>query len=310
MTLREQFKNETGTEAFFNGNVAHPSQRYISWLEQKIADERTRIAGTRNENTNKPIVQEVFCDNGEHSHWSLINPQTGEKLWSEDPTECKAMGHPVSASAIEALLKDAGKDLPSEFLIIEKWRELWNLEAHECDIAKYVALWVRTEASKLIATERGKHKEEEERLRMQLTACGVAAQSNTIESAQANRIDKNSLYWSASYSDVCDSVDREMELRTELFKREKSHKAEIIDKDHDLKVAESAAYNKGAYDSFDHHKAELQAKDKQMKEFGIECAKYGYDFHKTTAFPEHNFEDACINNFKQWYADKFKQENP
>lgn len=47
-------------------------------------------------NENKPIVQEVFADNGEHSHWTLINPETGVKLWSEEPAECKAMGHPVS----------------------------------------------------------------------------------------------------------------------------------------------------------------------------------------------------------------------
>lgn len=32
----------------------------------------------------------------------------------------------------------------------------------------------------------------------------------------------------------------------------------------------------------------------------LAAAKYGYDYRKTTSFPEHNFEDACINNTKQW----------
>jgi len=32
----------------------------------------------------------------------------------------------------------------------------------------------------------------------------------------------------------------------------------------------------------------------------LRASKYGYDFHKTTQFPEHEFEQACINNTKQW----------
>lgn len=32
----------------------------------------------------KPIVIEKFADNGEHSHWELINPNTGEVLWIEE----------------------------------------------------------------------------------------------------------------------------------------------------------------------------------------------------------------------------------
>lgn len=53
----------------------------------------------------EPIVQPVYADNGEHSHWCLIDKNTGDKLWSEDPDECRAMGHTVkpSASELEAL---------------------------------------------------------------------------------------------------------------------------------------------------------------------------------------------------------------
>jgi hypothetical protein len=32
----------------------------------------------------------------------------------------------------------------------------------------------------------------------------------------------------------------------------------------------------------------------------LKASKYGYDFHKTTQFPKHDFEDSCINNTKQW----------
>lgn len=32
---------------------------------------------------NKPKVIEIFADNGTHSHWALIDPDTGNTLWSE-----------------------------------------------------------------------------------------------------------------------------------------------------------------------------------------------------------------------------------
>ncbi len=32
----------------------------------------------------------------------------------------------------------------------------------------------------------------------------------------------------------------------------------------------------------------------------VQASKYGYEFRATTAFPEHKFEDDCINNTKQW----------
>ena len=36
----------------------------------------------------EPKVIERFADNGEHSHWQLID-ENGEILWSEEPTEVK-----------------------------------------------------------------------------------------------------------------------------------------------------------------------------------------------------------------------------
>ncbi len=32
----------------------------------------------------------------------------------------------------------------------------------------------------------------------------------------------------------------------------------------------------------------------------IDAAKYGYDFHKNSQFPDHEFEQACVNNFAQY----------
>ena len=32
----------------------------------------------------------------------------------------------------------------------------------------------------------------------------------------------------------------------------------------------------------------------------IKASKYGYNFHKTTQFPEQEFEDSCIRNTQQW----------
>lgn len=36
----------------------------------------------------EPKVIEMFADNGEHSHWQLVD-ENGEILWSEEPTEVK-----------------------------------------------------------------------------------------------------------------------------------------------------------------------------------------------------------------------------
>ena len=41
-------------------------------------------------------------------------------------------------------------------------------------------------------------------------------------------------------------------------------------------------------------------KCKYTEEDMIKAAKYGYEFRDTTSFPEHKFEDSCINNTKQW----------
>ena len=42
-------------------------------------------------------------------------------------------------------------------------------------------------------------------------------------------------------------------------------------------------------------------KDKKYTEEDmLNASKYGYEFRDTTSFPQHKFEDSCINNTKQW----------
>lgn len=36
------------------------------------------------------------------------------------------------------------------------------------------------------------------------------------------------------------------------------------------------------------------------KEDMLAAARYGYSFHKTTQFPDQDFDDSCVNNTKQW----------
>jgi hypothetical protein len=58
-----------------------------------------------------------------------------------------------------------------------------------------------------------KYMEEVEVLRLQLAACGVAAMCNTEKTIAEQRIGKDNPYYSASYSYVCNAVDREIKLR-------------------------------------------------------------------------------------------------
>ena len=44
---------------------------------------------------NKPVLVERFTDNGEHSHWDLINADTGEMLWTGELNKCAGCGFKV-----------------------------------------------------------------------------------------------------------------------------------------------------------------------------------------------------------------------
>ena len=59
------------------------------------------------------------------------------------------------------------------------------------------------------------------------------------------------------------------------------------------------AYGIGIMDGLNAYK-ELNSDKLFTLEEAISFAKYGYEFRDTTQFPEHKFEDSCINNFKQY----------
>lgn len=73
--------------------IMNKSLKLAQHILSKLAEEK--------QGSLEPIVQPVYADNGEHSHWCLIDKVTGDKLWSEDPEECKAMGHPVKLAKLE-----------------------------------------------------------------------------------------------------------------------------------------------------------------------------------------------------------------
>ena len=48
-----------------------------------------------------------------------------------------------------------------------------------------------------------------------------------------------------------------------------------------------------------YHK-EQQSENRFSEKDMLKASEYGYNFHKTTQFPEQNFEDSCIRNTQQW----------
>ena len=58
---------------------------------------------------------------------------------------------------------------------------------------------------------------EKEILAYKLLACGVAARQNTKKTSK-ERLATNSIHWSVAYLDICNAVDREIELRSNLEK--------------------------------------------------------------------------------------------
>ena len=67
-----------------------------------------------------------------------------------------------------------------------------------------------------LLSENEKLEEELEKERMRLAACGVAAMCNTEQLIKEQRITSDNQDYSASYKEVCDVVDREINLRTDL----------------------------------------------------------------------------------------------
>jgi|TARA_B110000093_G_C12781149_1_gene330577 hypothetical protein len=71
----------------------------------------------------KPVITEIYACNGALSHYALIDTETGEKLWSEAPDECEAMGFPVKND----ILLDVNGSLG------ELINDLDNLKRYDCE---------------------------------------------------------------------------------------------------------------------------------------------------------------------------------
>jgi hypothetical protein len=72
--------------------------------------------------------------------------------------------------------------------------------------------------------------------------------------------------------------------------------------DIDVNFSERSAY--------EHGYKKAREKYKYTEEDMLQAAKYGYEFRDTTSFPEHNFEDSCINNTKQWLKSRQQPKYP
>lgn len=103
------------------------------------------------------------------------------------------------------------KDLVAE---LDKYkagvRRLWEI-LESAAVRSPVDQTIADALSELVA-ERNQLRDELERERLRLAACGVVAMSNTRETAERNR-ECHKSYKSASFNDVCAAVDREMALR-------------------------------------------------------------------------------------------------
>lgn len=87
--------NESGQYIFQNKNGDSINLGiYFEMLLEDYINKNTS-SEEHNPDTEKYVLAEDFADNGEHSHWTLIETKTGRKLWSENPEECKAKGYPV-----------------------------------------------------------------------------------------------------------------------------------------------------------------------------------------------------------------------
>jgi hypothetical protein len=73
----------------------------------------------------EPLLNRVYADNGEFSHWQLIDPTTGENLWSQNPNEDAAQGYPVKPSGEkQRLTHDQCKDIVVQKHFGKTWT--WN----------------------------------------------------------------------------------------------------------------------------------------------------------------------------------------
>ena len=143
-----------------------------------------------------------------------IDRELLERLETWVTDDCEAL-HELQA-ILAATRQPEGEGLEVVAMLCEDVSEFGTVEYF--DVFKHIEPGTKLYTSdhqRAIAELR----EECERLRMQLAACGVVALANTPESASEAR-QMHPDYMSASCSDVADAVDREIALRQQLAERD------------------------------------------------------------------------------------------
>lgn len=166
----------------------------------------------------------------------LKSKEALEKQFSELSEKYKillkaAMDEPVATAQLVLAIRhvtnerhNPRKSTPNDVdgIVVNMKKGTSNL-MHDLEMAKGEAsVWrdqVKTNQEELATVWRMNDglKKEIEQLHVQLAACGVAAMQNT-EDSKAERLERYSYGWSASYDDVCCAVNREITLREKLEK--------------------------------------------------------------------------------------------
>jgi len=77
----------------------------------------------------KPTVSEIFADNGEHSHWVLVDSDTGATLWSEVDLEVEIIKdykkaiHPLSSTQTFHSLEEFNQMFPKTPTVLEEFNK-------------------------------------------------------------------------------------------------------------------------------------------------------------------------------------------
>lgn len=68
----------------------------------------------------QPIIKGCFADNGGHSHWELINSETGEKLWTEYELNKRVEYVPIKSIAQGSICYDDFRNEKTIFVAKDK----------------------------------------------------------------------------------------------------------------------------------------------------------------------------------------------
>lgn len=147
---------------------------------------------------------DIDASDEDRGHIAAFHPETAQQLITALRTEREARAtaereRDALARALDRAWGAVRAGLEADAYRAGKWDLAHAIEHRVHDLAQQVEAL----------------RQERETLDIKLAGCGVAALSNTDET-RAQRIGRDNPYWSASYGDVCNAVDREMALRAAL----------------------------------------------------------------------------------------------